>query len=114
MAANQKMLEMRFSKMNKKDTFILSPIGVSAPCASEMFIFQCFRFADWRNDLNSEIQFRIFWGSLAITIFFVLYYTSMLIWVKKFYTEEDKTKQLLKIGLFAMLGFLSFVINYYL
>lgn len=100
--------------MNKKDTFILPPMGSISPCIFELFIFQCFRFADWRNDLNSEIQFRILWGSLAITIFFVLYYISMLIWVKKFYTKEDKTNQLLKISLFAILGFLSFVISYFL
>ncbi|SEU26398.1 hypothetical protein SAMN05443270_4140 [Lacrimispora sphenoides] len=100
--------------MNKKDTFILSPIGIAPPCIFEIFIFQCFRFADWRNDLSQEIQFRILWGSLAIVIFFVLYYVSIFIWVKKYYTEENKTKQLLKISLFAILGFLSFAINYYL
>lgn len=98
--------------MNKKDTFILSPMGIVPPCIFEIFIFQCFRFADWKNDLNSEIQLRILWGALAITIFFILYYTSIFIQVKKFYNEEDKTKQLLKIGLFAILGFLSFAINY--
>lgn len=98
--------------MNKKDTFILSPIGVFTPCVFEIFIFQCFRFADWKSGLDSEIQFRILWGSLAIAVFFALYYTSMLIWMKKYYTEEDKTKQLLKISLLNILGFLSFVINF--
>ena len=100
--------------MNRKDTFILSPMGPILPCIFEIFIFQCFRFADWKSGLSQEIQFRILWGSLAIVIFFVLYYDSMLIRIKKYYTEENKTRQLLKISLFAILGFLSFAINYYL
>lgn len=100
--------------MNKKDTFNLYPMGIVSPCIFEIFIFQCFRFGNWKSDLNSEIQFRILWGSLAIAIFFVLYYASIFIRVKKYYTEENKVKQLLKISLFAILGFLSFVINYYL
>lgn len=69
--------------MNKKDTSILSPMGIVLPCIFEIFIFQCFRFADWKSGLSQEIQFRILWGSLAIVIFFVLYYTSLLIRVKK-------------------------------
>jgi flagellar biogenesis protein FliO len=100
--------------MNKKDTSILPPMGIVPPCIFEIFIFQCFRFADWKGGLSQEIQFRILWGSLAIVIFFVLYYTSLLVRVKKYYTEGNKTKQLLKISLFAILGFLSFAINFYL
>lgn len=100
--------------MNKKDTFILFRIGVLVPCISEIFIFQFFRFADWKSDLNKEIQFRILCGSLAIVIFFALYYICMLVWVKKNYTKDDKTNQLLKISLFAILGFLSFLVGYFL
>ncbi len=100
--------------MNKKDTLNLSPMGIVSPCIFEIFIFQCFRFGSWKSDLNSEIQFRILWGSLAISTFFILYYASMLIRVKKYYTEENKTILLLKICLYAILGFLSFAINYYM
>lgn len=98
--------------MNKKDTLILK--GILPPFLFELFIFQSFRFADWRSELDSVIQLRIFWGSLAIVIFFILYYVSIFIWVKRFYNEEDKNKQLLKISFFAILGFLTFAINYYL
>lgn len=45
--------------MNKKDTFIQSPIGIFLPCIFEIFIFQCFRFSDWRRELNSELQIRV-------------------------------------------------------
>ncbi len=100
--------------MNKKDTFNPYSMAIISPCIFEIFIFQCFRFADWKSDLNSEIQFRILWGSLAITIFFVSYYTFLFFLVKKFYTEKNKVNQLLKICFFAILGFLSFVISYFL
>lgn len=107
------MLEMRF-EINNKNSFVISPIGISLPCIFEIFIFQCFRFADWRKDLNSEIQLRIMWGSLAIALFFVSYYAFMFVWVKKNYMEENKTRQLFKICLFAILGILSFTIGYFL
>lgn len=100
--------------MNEKNTFIMSPIGISLPCIFEIFIFQCFRFADWRSDLNSEIQLRILWGSLAIALFFVIYYTFMFVWVIKFYTGKNKTNQFLKISLFALIGIMSYIVGYFL
>lgn len=100
--------------MNKKNENIFYRISTFSPCLFEIFIFQCFRFADWKNDLDSEIQTRILFGSLAIAVFFALYYIIFFIWVKKFYIGGDKTIQLLKTGLFAMLGFMSYIIGYFL
>lgn len=100
--------------MNKNDTFILSPIGIISPCIFEIFIFQCFRFADWRRELNSELQLRVLWGTIAITLFFAVYYIFMLIWVKKSYKKEDRTNLILKISLFAILGFMSSIVGYFL
>ena len=94
--------------------FILSPIGVISPCIFEIFIFQYFRFADWRQELGSELQFRVLWGTIAITLFFIVYYTFMLIWVKRFYTEENKVNQMIKISLFAIMGFMSSIVGYFL
>jgi hypothetical protein len=100
--------------MNKKDTSILSSIVIVLPCISEIFIFQCFRFADWRLELSSELQFRVLWGTIAITLFFIVYYIFTLIWVIRFYTYEDRTNKILKISLFAILGFMSSVVGYFL
>lgn len=94
--------------MNNKNSFVISPIGISLPCIFEIFIFQCFRFADWRKDLNSEIQLRIMWGSLAIALFFVSYYAFMFVWVKK--TTWKKTK----LDNFLKFVFLPYWVSYHL
>ncbi len=100
--------------MNKNETFIVSPIGIIPPCIFEMFIFLCFRFADWRRELNSELQLRVLWGTIAITLFFAIYYISMIIWVKKNYKKEDRTNLIFKICLVAILGFMSSIVGYFL
>ena len=98
--------------MNKKDSRFLYLITV-LPCMFEIFIFQSFRFAGWRREMNSEIQFRILWGSLGIAVFFIVCYGILFFRVKHSYNEKDKTGRLMKISLFAVLGFLSYVIGYF-
>ena len=63
---------------------------------------------------NSELQIRVQWGTIAITLFFIVYYISMLIWVIKFYKYEDRSNKILKISLFAVLGFMSSIVGYFL
>lgn len=98
--------------MNKKDSRFLYSITI-LPCMLETFIFQSFRFAEWRKEMNSEIQFRILWGSLGIAVFFIVFYGILFFRVKHSYDEKDKTGQLVKISIFAVLGFLSYVIGYF-
>lgn len=100
--------------MNRKKISVFYRLGVLLPCLFELYIFQCFRFADWKDVLSSEIQFRILCGSMAIAIFFALFYIVLFVWVKKIYTGEDKTKQLLIISLFGVLGFMSYIVGYLL
>ena len=86
----------------------------SLACVFEIFIFLCFRFADWRQNLNSDIQLRIFWGAFAIVLFFIVLNIIIFFTVKKYYTQKDKTSELLKISLFGILGLSSSIIGYFL
>lgn len=98
--------------MNKKDGLKLPQIPITAPFLLEALIFQCFRFAEWRNDVSLDIQFRILCGSLAIAFTFLYYYITLFIGVLKSGDKNDKIKQLLYISLFAILGFGTFLIHY--
>ena len=100
--------------MNKKYASSLLEIAIVSPFLLELFIFQCFRFADWRNDVSSDIQFRILWGSLGISLAFILYYTCLFIWVLKSDDKNHKANQLFKICLFAILGISTFLIHYFI
>lgn len=99
--------------MNRKDNSSFISSMTFLPCVFEIFIFQFFRFADWRSGLSADIQLRIFSGSLLIAIFFVIHYIFLFFLIKKFYTKEDIKIRLFKICIFAIFGFLSFIINYF-
>lgn len=64
--------------MNRKDNSSFISSMTFLPCVFEIFIFQFFRFADWRSGLSADIQLRIFSGSLLIAIFllFIIYFSS--------------------------------------
>lgn len=84
------------------------------PCMLELWIFLCFRFADWRNDLPAEIQIRIFWGALIIAISFLLYYSCLLRMVFLFYSKDNRMFKIGTIILYASIGFLSYIIGYFI
>lgn len=98
--------------MNKKDGVKLPQFSITAPGLLEALIFQCFRFAEWRKDVSSDIQFRILCGSIAIAFTFLFYYITLFVWVLKSGDKNGKIKELLYISLFAILGFASFLIHY--
>lgn len=100
--------------MNKEDGLKLTYITIAAPCILESFIFQCFHFAEWRNDVSLDIQIRIIWGSLAIACTFLCYYISLSVGVVKSSDKSDKIKQLLSISLFAAVGFGTFLFNFFI
>lgn len=98
------MLNKEKIKMNFK---------ISAPGILEMFIFSCFRFANWREELSPDNQFRVTCGALAIVVTFILYYACLF-----YYTAKSqngyKTKESLYITFYALIGFLSFFFSYFL
>lgn len=100
--------------MNKKDELKLPQIPIATPCVLEALIFQCFRFAVWRNDVSLDIQFRILMGSLVIAFMFLSYYIFIFIQVLKSDDKNEKIKQLASISLFAIVGFGTFLINYFI
>lgn len=84
------------------------------PCMLEIWIFLCFRFADWRNDLPDEIQIRIFFGALVIALTFLLYYLCLLRMVFVFCNKNNRIVKTGFIILYASIGFLAYIIGYFI
>lgn len=97
----------------KKVSRILSS-AITMPCIFEISIFLCFRFADWREQVGADVQFRIFWGSLTIAICFLTYYLTLFFGTKKYYQGSDRTKILCEIFLSIILGLGACLIGYFL
>lgn len=85
----------------------------SWPCIAEIFIFLCFRFVEWRDEISPRAQYRVFWGALAIALFFAVFYVFCFFEIKKNYTGEDKLRQYLKVIIFMVIGFSSYLISYF-
>lgn len=82
-------------------------------CSAEIAIFLICRFADWKNKVPPGDQFRMFWGALFIALFFVMFFISRIIDIKRNYKGENKWMQYLRYIFYMVLGLASYLFSYF-